>query len=36
MEAGLDMSACRVMVLVYNEERARAHSIGTQHIGGTP
>jgi len=31
---GLDVGACRVMVLVYNEERARPRSIGDMHIGG--
>jgi len=35
MEQGLDVGACRVMVLVYNEERARPRSIGPQHIAGT-
>jgi len=35
MEEGLDVGACRVMVLVYNEERARPRSIGPQHIAGT-
>ena len=34
-EQGLDVGACRVMVLVYNEDRARPRSISTQHIGGT-
>jgi len=34
-EQGLDVGACRVMVLVYNEERARPRSIGPQHIAGT-
>ena len=33
-EQGLDVGACRVMVLVYNEERARPRSIGPQHIEG--
>jgi len=33
-EQGLDVGACRVMVLVYNEERARPRSIGDMHIGG--
>jgi len=33
-EQGLDVGACRVMVLVYNEDRARPRSIGAQHIGG--
>jgi len=35
MEQGLDVGACRVMVLVYNEERARPRTIGPQHITGT-
>jgi len=35
MEEGLDVGACRVMVLVYNEERARPRSIGDMHIAGT-
>ncbi len=35
MEEGLDVGACRVMVLVYNEERARPRTIGPQHIVGT-
>jgi len=34
-EQGLDVGACRVMVLVYNEERARPRNIGPQHIAGT-
>jgi len=33
-EQGLDVGACRVMVLVYNEERARPRSIGDMHIDG--
>jgi len=33
-EQGLDVGACRVMVLVYNEERARPRSSGPQHIEG--
>jgi len=33
-EQGLDVGACRVMVLVYNEERARPRAIGPQHIEG--
>jgi len=33
-EQGLDVGACQVMVLVYNEERARPRSIGDMHIGG--
>jgi hypothetical protein len=33
-EQGLDMGACRVMVLVYNEDRARPRSIGAMHIDG--
>jgi len=32
MEEGLDVGACRVLVLVYNEERARPRTIGPQHI----
>jgi len=35
MEQGLDVGACRVMVLVYNEDRARPRSIGDMHIAGT-
>jgi len=35
MEQGLDVGACRMMVLVYNEERARPRSIGDMHIAGT-
>jgi len=34
-EQGLDVGACRVMVRVYNEERARPRTIGSQHIAGT-
>jgi len=34
-EQGLDVGACRVMVLVYNEDRAGLRSIGDMHIGGT-
>jgi hypothetical protein len=34
-EQGLDVAPCRVMVKVYNEDRARPRSIGAQHIGGT-
>ena len=34
-EQGLDVGPCRVMVLVYNEDRARPRSIGPQHIAGT-
>ena len=34
-EQGLDIGACRVMVLVYNEDRARPRSIGDMHIAGT-
>ncbi len=34
-EQGLDVGACRVMVLVYNEDRARPRSIGDMHIAGT-
>ncbi len=33
-EQGLDVAPCRVMVLVYNEDRARPRSIGPQHIEG--
>jgi len=33
-EQGLDVGACRVMVLVYNEDRARPRTIGPQHIAG--
>jgi len=33
-EQGLDVGACRVMVLVYNEDRARPRSIGDIHIEG--
>ncbi len=33
-EQGLDVGACRVMVLVYNEERARPRSIADMHITG--
>ena len=33
-EQGLDVGACRVMVLVYNEDRARPRTIGPQHIEG--
>jgi hypothetical protein len=33
-EQGLDVVPCRVMVKVYNEDRARPRSIGAQHIGG--
>ncbi len=33
-EQGLDVGACRVMVRVYNEERARPRSIGAMHIDG--
>jgi len=33
-EQGLDVGACRVLVKVYNEDRARPRSIGAQHIGG--
>jgi len=35
MEQGLDVGPCRVMVLVYNEERPRPRSIGDMHIAGT-
>ncbi len=34
-EQGLDVGACRVIVLAYNEERARRRTIGPQHIAGT-
>jgi len=34
-EQGLDVGACRVMVLVYNEDRARPRNIGDMHITGT-
>jgi len=34
-EQGLDVGACRVMMLVYNEDRARPRSIGDMHITGT-
>jgi len=33
-EQGLDVGACRVMVLVYNEDRARPRSSGDIHIEG--
>ncbi len=33
-EQGLDVAPCRVMVLVYNEDRARPRTIGPQHIRG--
>jgi len=33
-EQGLDVGACRVMVLVYNEDRARPRTIGDMHIDG--
>jgi hypothetical protein len=33
-EHGLDVGTCRVMVKVYNEERARPRNIGPQHIDG--
>jgi len=33
-EQGLDVGACRVMVLVYNEERTRPRTIGAMHIDG--
>jgi len=33
-EQGLDVGACRVMVLVYNEDRARPRNIGDMHITG--
>jgi len=34
MEQGLDVAPCRVMVLVYNEDRARSRNIGDMHIDG--
>jgi len=34
MEQGLDVGVCRVMVLVYNEDRARPRAIGPQYIEG--
>jgi len=34
-EQGLDVGACRVMVLVYNEDCARPRNIGDMHIAGT-
>ena len=34
-EQGLDVAPCRVMVLVYNEDRARPRSIGDMYIAGT-
>ncbi len=34
MEQGLDVGPCRVMVLVYNEDRARPRNVGPQHIDG--
>jgi len=34
MEQGLDVGPCRVMVLVYNEDRARPRTVGPQHIDG--
>ncbi len=33
-EQGLEVGACRVMVLVYNEDRARPRNVGPQHIDG--
>jgi len=33
-EQGLDVAPCRVMVLVYNEDRARPRNVGPQHIDG--
>jgi len=33
-EQGLDVAPCRVMVLVYNEDRARPRNIGDMHIEG--
>ncbi len=34
-EQGMDVGACRVMVLVYNEDRARPRNVGDMHIAGT-
>ena len=34
MEQGLDVGPCRVVVLVYNEDRARPRNVGPQHIDG--
>jgi len=34
MAQGLDVEPCRVMVLVYNEDRARPRNIGDMHIDG--
>jgi len=34
-EQGLDVGPCRVMVLVYNEDRAWPRNVGPQHIAGT-
>jgi len=34
MAQGLDVGPCRVMVLVYNEDRARPRNVGPQHING--
>ncbi len=33
-EQGLDVEPCRVMVKVYNEDRARPRNVGPQHIDG--
>jgi len=33
-EQGLDVGACRIMVKVYNEDRARPRNVGPQHIDG--
>ena len=33
-EQGLDVGPCRVMVKVYNEDRARPRNVGPQHIDG--
>ncbi len=33
-EQGLDVGACRVLVLVYNEDRAWPRRISAPHIGG--
>jgi len=34
-EQGLDVAPCRVMVKVYNEDRARPRNVGDMHIAGT-
>ncbi len=33
-EQGLDVAPCRIMVKVYNEDRARPRNVGPQHIDG--